>query len=107
MQDGQRRWMPGLDQTVDALMLPGHHAKSGTEGAFLPHTWTRDNWVDFRINGQSVGEIGIETCYAGHWNIPLIYVQGDKAACNAAVPRRGHHVRQMGEEFGVGRRRGP
>jgi D-amino peptidase len=62
-------------------MLPGHHAKSGTEGAFLPHTWTRDNWVDFRINVQSVGEIGIETCYAGHWNIPLIYVQGDEAAC--------------------------
>ena len=81
MQDGKLRWMPGLDETVQALMLPGHHAKSGTKESFLPHTWTRDNWVDFRINGQSVGEIGIETCFAGHWNIPLIYVQGDAAAC--------------------------
>jgi len=35
-QDGERRWMRGLDDTVDGLMLMGHHAKAGTEGAFLP-----------------------------------------------------------------------
>lgn len=81
MENGKRRWMPGLDQTVHGLMLPGHHAKAFTEGAFLPHTWSFE-WADFRINGQSVGEIGIETCYAGHWDIPLIFVQGDEAACN-------------------------
>jgi D-amino peptidase len=78
-QDGQRRWMPGLDHTVDGLMLPGHHAKAGTERAFLPHTWSLQ-WADFRINGQSVGEIGIEACYAGHWDVPLLLVQGDEAA---------------------------
>jgi D-amino peptidase len=82
-QGAQRRWMPGLDETVDGLMLLGHHAKAGTKAAFLPHTWTLA-WADFRINGQSVGEIGIETCYAGHWNVPLIMVQGDEAACSEA-----------------------
>jgi D-amino peptidase len=40
--------------------------------------------LDFRINGQSVGEIGIEACYAGHWDVPLIFVQGDEAACYEA-----------------------
>jgi D-amino peptidase len=80
MENGKRRWMPGLDQTVNGFMLPGHHAKAFTEGAFLPHTWNH-NWVDFTINGQSVGEIGIEACFAGHWDIPLIFVQGDEAAC--------------------------
>jgi D-amino peptidase len=80
MENGKRRWMPGMDQTVNGLMLPGHHAKAFTEDAFLPHTWNRD-WVDFTINGQSVGEIGIETCFAGHWDVPLIFVQGDEAAC--------------------------
>jgi D-amino peptidase len=80
MQDGKRRWMPGLDETVHGLMLPGHHAKTGTPDAFLPHTWTLQ-WKDFWINGLSVGEIGIETCFAGHWDIPLIFVQGDEAAC--------------------------
>jgi len=83
IEDGKRRWMPGMDETVDGLMLMAHHAKPGTEGAFLPHAQTL-TWADIKINGQSVGEIGIESCYAGHWNVPLILVQGDEAACREA-----------------------
>jgi D-amino peptidase len=82
-RDAEGRWMPGLDETVDGLMLMGHHAKAGTEGEFLPHTWTTE-WADFRINKQSVGEMGIETCYAGYWDIPLILAQGTEAACREA-----------------------
>lgn len=82
-RDAEGRWMPGLDDTVDGLMLMGHHAKAGTEGEFLPHTWTTE-WADFSINEQSVGEIGIEACYAGYWNIPPLMVQGTKAACKEA-----------------------
>jgi len=82
-EDGKIRWMPGLDRTVAGLMLPGHHAKAFTDAAFMPHT-NSFGWVDFQINGQSVGEIGIEACYAGHWDIPLIFVQGDEAACYEA-----------------------
>jgi D-amino peptidase len=82
-QQGEFRWMPGLDGTVDGFMVPGHHAMAGTAGAFLPHTWTLE-WSDFRINGQSVGEMGIEACFAGHWGIPVILAQGDGAACKEA-----------------------
>jgi len=82
-QDGKLRWMPGLDGSVDGFMLPGHHAMAGTSGAFLPHTWQLD-WADFRINGVSVGEMGIEACFAGHWDIPVIFAQGDDAACREA-----------------------
>ncbi len=82
--EGQRgRWMPGLDESVDGFMCPGHHAKAGTANAFLPHTSNLD-WLDFQINGQSVGEIGLEACYAGHWQVPLILVQGDEAVCREA-----------------------
>ena len=83
-RDAKGRWMPGLDDTVDGLMLMGHHAKAGTEAEFLPHTWTTE-WADFRINEQSVGEIGIEACYAGYWNIPPIMAQGTMAACKEAA----------------------
>jgi D-amino peptidase len=82
-QDGKFRWMPGLDETVAGFMVPGHHAMAGTAGAFLPHTWTLE-WADFKINGQSVGEMGIEACFAGHWGIPVIFAQGDDAACREA-----------------------
>jgi D-amino peptidase len=76
-ENGKRRWMPGLDESVDGFMVMGHHAKAGTEGAFLHHTQNLD-WADFKINGQSVGEMGIELCYAGHWNIPAVMVTGDE-----------------------------
>ncbi len=82
-QNGKLRWMPGLDESADGFMLPGHHAKAGTQGAFLPHTWTLE-WADFRINGQSVGEMGIEACFAGYWDIPVVMMQGDEAACAEA-----------------------
>ncbi|HEX2515474.1 MAG TPA: M55 family metallopeptidase, partial [Chloroflexota bacterium] len=74
-KDGRERWMPDLDETVDGFLLPGHHAKAGTPDAFLPHTSSLA-WLDFRINGRSVGEIGLEACYAGHWGVPLVFVQG-------------------------------
>ncbi len=79
-EDGKFRWMPGLDESVDGFLVPGHHAMAGTPSAFLPHTWNLD-WADFRINGQSVGEAGIECCFAGHWNIPVLLFSGDEAGC--------------------------
>jgi D-amino peptidase len=82
-RDANGRWMPGLDETVDGLMLMGHHAKAGTKDEFLPHTWTTE-WDDFRINDQSVGEMGIEACYAGYWNIPPIMAHGTELACKEA-----------------------
>jgi len=82
-ENGQLRWLPGLNETVDGFMVPGHHAKAGTQGAFLPHTWTLE-WTDFRINGLSVGEMGIEACFAGHWGIPVLLAEGDEAACREA-----------------------
>lgn len=70
-----RYWMEGLE-TCDGLMLMGHHAKAGTDGAFLPHTWS-GAWADVRLNGQSVGELGIEACFGGHWDVPFMLAQGD------------------------------
>ena len=83
LENGKRRLMPQLDRNTAGLMLPGHHAKAFTERAFLPHTNSFE-WADFRINGESVGEIGMEACYAGHFDVPLIYVEGDEAACYEA-----------------------
>jgi D-amino peptidase len=83
IREGKSRWMPDLDASVDGLMLLGHHAKAGTGGAFLPHTWSLE-WADFAINGQSIGEIGIEACFAGYWDVPLIMVQGDEDGCREA-----------------------
>ena len=36
--------------------------------------------IQYRINGQPVGEIGIEAAYAGHYGVPVIAGSGDEAA---------------------------
>jgi D-amino peptidase len=81
--DGKTRWMPYLDEETDGFLVMAHHAKPNTEGAFLPHAQSLD-WADISVNGLSIGEMGIESCYAGYWNIPVIMMSGDRAACKEA-----------------------
>lgn len=76
--------MPSLESTFAGVVLLGHHAKAGTPNAFTPHTMNGAT-LDVTINGQSVGEIGIETCYAGAFDVPLVMVQGDEACCAEAT----------------------
>lgn len=54
----------------------GYHAKAGTEGGLLAHTWAGPVIADVRLNGLSVGEVGINAAVAGHWDIPLGMVSG-------------------------------
>ena len=76
--------MPSLDESFAGLILTGHHAMAGTRDGFLDHTMSPDHWFRFRINGQEVGEIGMETAHAGHFDVPLIMLTGDEAACREA-----------------------
>jgi D-amino peptidase len=73
--------LPSLDKTFAGLILMCHHAMAGTQNGFLDHTQSSMHWFDYRINGESYGEIGQETAYAGHFDVPLIMVTGDDAAC--------------------------
>jgi len=77
-------FMPSLDETFAGLILLGHHARAGTMNAFLDHTMSSTSIFDFQINGRSVGEIGIEAAYAGHYDVPVIMVSGDQATAEEA-----------------------
>lgn len=72
--------MQGIDiKGVEAVFFTGYHAKAGTPGAPLAHTWT--GWLnDVRIDGLSTGEFGINALVAGHWNVPVALVTGDEKA---------------------------
>jgi len=72
---------PSLDDTCDCVFMIGAHAMSGTAEAFLEHTQSSREWFDFKINGQSQGEVGQLAAYAGHYGVPLAMVSGDRALC--------------------------
>jgi len=80
---GKNAWTD-LDDSFDVVFLIGAHAKAGTPEANLRHTWSPQNWADLRINGCSVGEIGLIAAGAGERGVPCTLVSGDDKACKEA-----------------------
>ncbi|MFC2142528.1 M55 family metallopeptidase [Acidobacteriota bacterium] len=72
--------MQGLDETVDAVIFIGYHAKIGTEHAILSHTMSSGRIFDIRINGESMNEGSLNAYLAGYFDVPVVFVAGDKAA---------------------------
>lgn len=71
----------GLEKGFDAAFIIGQHAMAGVEKAHLSHTESHTAIQNAWINGTKVGEIGIIAALAGHFNVPLVLVTGDRAAC--------------------------
>lgn len=66
----------GLDESFDAAIFIGYHARAGTENAFLAHTGSgsvKTLW----LNGVEVGEGGLNASFAGALGVPVILAAGD------------------------------
>jgi D-amino peptidase len=70
--------MEGLDKSFYATLLIGYHAKAGTPNATLKHTMHL-GISDVRMNGVSLAESGINALISGHFNVPVIFLSGDRA----------------------------
>jgi len=76
--------MEGVDQGFEAAFLVGYHAKPGTAGGVMAHNF-HSRISDCRINGRSVGELGLNTALAGLFGVPVALVTGDAATTGEAV----------------------
>jgi len=76
-------WAGGLDASFAGVILVGFHSKYGTPGGLLHHSYEPDI-SDLRLNGVSVGEIGMETAIAGDHGVQLLLMTGDSAGCAEA-----------------------
>ena len=68
----------GLDESFDAAIFIGYHARAGTENAFLAHTGSgsvKGLW----LNDTEVGEGGLNASFAGALGVPVIFATGDQA----------------------------
>jgi len=74
----------GLDGAFDAAFIVGQHAMAGTERAHLSHTESHTSIQNVWMNGRKIGELGIVAAVAGHFNVPTVFVTGDRAACTEA-----------------------
>ncbi len=78
---GPKGMMEGLDETFDAVIFIGYHAKAGTRDALLEHT-SSGSVTDFSVNGISMPEAGYNALIAGHYGVPVVFAAGDKALCD-------------------------
>jgi D-amino peptidase len=74
---GPMGMMEGIDESFDAVIFIGYHAREGTPNAVLKHTSTGK--IDVFLNGQNMPEAGINAAIAGYFNVPVVMVAGDLA----------------------------
>jgi D-amino peptidase len=71
--------MQGLDDTFDAVLFVGYHAKASTPAGLFAHTGS-GVVADVEVSGRSVGEGGLNTLLAGWYGVPVALVTGDDVA---------------------------
>jgi D-amino peptidase len=80
--------MEGLDDTFDAIVFVGYHAKADAPRGLFAHTGS-GVVRDLQVNGRSVGEGGMNAALAAWYGVPVVAVSGDDAAVDeikAIVP---------------------
>ena len=80
---GPKSMMEGIDETFDAAIFIGYHARAGTPDAIIEHTMS-GTVTDSAVNGVSLPEAGWNALIAGHYGVPVVFVSGDRAICEQA-----------------------
>lgn len=68
-------------QRFEGLMFVGQHAMARAKNGVLAHSQSGGVQNIF-LNGRAVGEIGQAAAIAGYFDIPVIMLSGDQAACD-------------------------
>jgi D-amino peptidase len=71
--------MEGLDETYDAVLFIGYHAKAEAPRGLFAHTGS-GVVRDLQVNGTSVGEGGMNAAMAAWYGVAVALVTGDDAA---------------------------
>lgn len=82
--------MQGLDASFDGVCFVSYHGSIGAERAILSHTYNPGAIWEVRLNGEVVGESGLNALVAAHYGVPIILVSGDAATASEAQPLAPH-----------------
>ncbi|MFC2166475.1 M55 family metallopeptidase [Acidobacteriota bacterium] len=93
--------MLGIDDTFDAVLFIGYHAKAGTEEGVLAHT-SSGNVIDLSVNNVSLPEAGYNALIAGLHDVPIVFLAGDNWICQQAKNLFGE-ITTVETKVGMGR----
>lgn len=69
--------MEGINDTFNAAFLVAYHAMEGTTAAIMNHTWSPNLIRAVWLGDLRVGELGLSSFIAGHYDVPVALVTGD------------------------------
>jgi D-amino peptidase len=72
--------MQGLDDSFAAAVFIGYHASEWTADAVRSHTISSARLLGIRLYGMEVSEGIFNAALAGHFNVPVAFVSGDRLA---------------------------
>ncbi len=70
--------MQGMDDTFDAVFFIGYHGSISGWPSVLSHTYNPEVISAVRLNGEEVGESGINALVGAHYGVPIALVSGDR-----------------------------
>lgn len=75
--------MEGLDGSFSGAIIMGH-ARAGTAMGVMNHTYVMRDVVEIRLNGEPIGELGLNMLWAAYLGTPVILVIGDDKTAQEA-----------------------
>lgn len=75
--------LQGVDG-CDCAFFVGYHACAGTPHAILDHTYNGRVVYNVRVNGTTLGELGLNAYLAGYFGVPVVLVSGDRKVVEEA-----------------------
>ncbi|WP_426244985.1 M55 family metallopeptidase [Nocardioides sp. LHG3406-4] len=78
--------MQGLDESVDAIFFVGYHGSISGSPSAMSHTYNPEVFSGARVNGQWVGESGLNALVAQHFGVPIALVSGDQVTQRETEP---------------------
>ena len=97
------RYTELLEESCDACLLVGMHARAGTPDGVLCHTISTVKWRNLWFNDDLVGEAGINAALCGHFGVPIALVTGDAAVCREARELLGESLPTVAVKQGLSR----
>ena len=79
------------EKLYDGIFFVGQHAMAGAKDAVLAHSQSY-SVKRITLNEKEVGEIGQVAAIAGYFDIPVIMLAGDQAACTEVVDLQPHAI---------------
>lgn len=75
---GPHGWLSGVGPGFDAAVFIAYHARAGTQGAILDHTYLSGLVYGVELEGVGeVGEFALAAGVCGAFGIPVVFVSGD------------------------------